>query len=277
MREAKQLLEFVRSVDADEFILASIIATEGSSYRKAGARKVIALDGSSAGLLSGGCLEGEIINRALRVSPPREEHVFDTMDEVDRLFGYATGCQGKITVAFERLSKDELYQGSYLGISPADKLEIRVVGAGPDLDPLHELLQWTGWDYHFFTPKTDLLKDRMAQGWLIQKLDNQKLKSSINLPERSVVLLMSHNYPTDLDVLSSLADQKYGYIGILGPKERREKMMEDLHKVYRQDISPEFSKRVFGPIGSVNLGRGEVAVAMAIVSELQARFFGERG
>lgn len=277
MREAKELNSFVDRHADTEFVLASIIATEGSSYRKVGAKKVIRLNGESAGLLSGGCLEGEIIQRALQAKSKYVEHVFDTTDDVDRLFGYATGCQGKVTIAFERLGRNEILSPERIGIAAEDRLEVRVVGAGPDLDPLCELLNWTGWDYQFYTPRTDLLKERQLLEWPIHKLNTKNLVESVTCPERAAILLMSHNYPTDLDVLSGLVNKPFAYIGILGPSDRRQKMIEDLQKIYRQDVSPEFIARIYGPIGSPEFGRGEAAVALAIVSELQKRFFAEKG
>jgi hypothetical protein len=40
-----------------ERVLATIVATAGSTYRRAGARMLLMADGNYLGLLSGGCLE----------------------------------------------------------------------------------------------------------------------------------------------------------------------------------------------------------------------------
>ena len=41
-------------------VLATVVATAGSTYRKPGARMLIMADGSYVGLLSGGCLEADL-------------------------------------------------------------------------------------------------------------------------------------------------------------------------------------------------------------------------
>ena len=51
----------------EPLVLATIIETIGSTYRKPGAQMLIARDGQAAGLLSGGCAESDLIERAQRV------------------------------------------------------------------------------------------------------------------------------------------------------------------------------------------------------------------
>ena len=51
----------------EPLVLATVVHTIGSTYRKAGAQMLIAADGRSAGLLSGGCLEADLLERARSV------------------------------------------------------------------------------------------------------------------------------------------------------------------------------------------------------------------
>ena len=46
---------------AEPLVLATVAQTLGSTYRKAGAQMLIAGDGRVAGLLSGGCLEADLM------------------------------------------------------------------------------------------------------------------------------------------------------------------------------------------------------------------------
>ena len=53
--------------------LVTVLSTEGSSYSKAGHPLLVSSDGDLAGLLSGGCLENDLIERckaALRNDAP---------------------------------------------------------------------------------------------------------------------------------------------------------------------------------------------------------------
>ena len=62
------LLGFYRNHRQDEsLVLATIIATEGSTYRKPGAMMLISRDGAFEGMISGGCLEGDLLHHAAQV------------------------------------------------------------------------------------------------------------------------------------------------------------------------------------------------------------------
>ena len=51
-------------------VLASVFETEGSTYSKTGARMIINSQGDFQGMLSGGCLEGDLAERARAVAIP---------------------------------------------------------------------------------------------------------------------------------------------------------------------------------------------------------------
>ena len=47
-----------------EAVLATVVSVEGSAYRQPGARMLILADGQSVGMVSGGCLEKHLVQRA---------------------------------------------------------------------------------------------------------------------------------------------------------------------------------------------------------------------
>jgi xanthine/CO dehydrogenase XdhC/CoxF family maturation factor len=87
-------------------VLATVLRTEGSTYRKRGASILIGADGSSSGMLSGGCLEADLRERAARViRNNRAERVwFDTRDGDDPVFGLGLGCEGAMDVWLQPLT-----------------------------------------------------------------------------------------------------------------------------------------------------------------------------
>lgn len=110
-------------VAADEFfryyvargeplVLATVAQTLGSTYRKAGAQMLIAGDGRVAGLLSGGCLEADLMERALGVlktGEPTTVH-YDTRSSDDVIWGIGLGCEGAMTILLSRLDRANDYQ-----------------------------------------------------------------------------------------------------------------------------------------------------------------------
>jgi xanthine dehydrogenase accessory factor len=84
-------------------VLATVVATAGSTYRKPGARMLILPDGSYCGLLSGGCLEADLAIHARQVlegGMPRAVE-YDMRGPDDILFGIGAGCEGAMRVLLE--------------------------------------------------------------------------------------------------------------------------------------------------------------------------------
>jgi xanthine/CO dehydrogenase XdhC/CoxF family maturation factor len=84
-------------------VLATLVSTAGSTYRKPGARMLLLADGGSIGLLSGGCLESDLALHARRVLddgvPACIEYDMRRGDDV--LFGIGAGCEGAMRMLLE--------------------------------------------------------------------------------------------------------------------------------------------------------------------------------
>jgi xanthine dehydrogenase accessory factor len=99
-------LELLLKARQDAFapgVLATIVATSGSTYRKSGARMLIRPDGSYIGLLSGGCLEADLsghANKVLADGMPRSVE-YDMRAANDLVFGIGAGCEGAMRVLLE--------------------------------------------------------------------------------------------------------------------------------------------------------------------------------
>jgi len=87
----------------DSRVLATVVATAGSTYRKAGARMLIMADGTYLGLLSGGCMEADLAAHARQVieaGAPRAIE-YDMRGPDDVLFGLGAGCEGAMRILLE--------------------------------------------------------------------------------------------------------------------------------------------------------------------------------
>jgi xanthine dehydrogenase accessory factor len=84
-------------------VLATVVATAGSTYRKPGARMLIMADGSCAGLLSGGCLEADLNIHAREVQGSGIARVveYEMRGPDDILFGVGAGCEGAMRILLE--------------------------------------------------------------------------------------------------------------------------------------------------------------------------------
>jgi len=91
--------------------LATVVKVEGSAYRRPGARMLVTEDGQLTGAISGGCLEGDALRKALSAIVQQENKLvtYDTTDEDDAKFGVQLGCNGIIHILFEPVTEvDEL-------------------------------------------------------------------------------------------------------------------------------------------------------------------------
>ena len=95
----------------EPLVLATVARTLGSTYRKAGAQMLIAGDGRAAGLLSGGCLEADLMERARAVLAGTPVVVdYDTRSSDDVIWGIGLGCEGAMTILLTKLVRAHDYQ-----------------------------------------------------------------------------------------------------------------------------------------------------------------------
>ena len=103
------LLEFYRQHSGDEaLVLGTVVATEGSTYRKPGAMMLIAADDSYRGLISGGCLEADLAAHARDVFADGKIHRvhYDLSHGEDFAWGFGLGCNGVIHLMLQRLERE---------------------------------------------------------------------------------------------------------------------------------------------------------------------------
>jgi len=276
MKEIRDILRLYELRRGEPLALATLVRTHGSSYRRPGARMLICADGARAGSLSGGCLEEEVARRALEVMSDGRPLLmnFDT-----RL---RFGCNGSIDIFVEAVREDFLgelaanfverrscraatvFGGDELGtrfvgrdeevsgdafiheIEPA--IQLLIFGEGPDSVPVRAFAEILGWDV--------VEADQPAE------LPN-------HADSRTAAIVKSHNYGRDFAALCHLLKLNLPYVGLLGPRKRRDQL---LNAVLDEGIA--IDAEVFAPAG-LDLGaETPEELALALVSEIQAVFTG---
>jgi len=87
-------------------VLATVVRITGSSYGGVGTRMVARVDGSTVGVVSGGCLETDLAEHARDVHATRRARVvtYDTRADDETAWGLGLGCNGLIDVLIEPLT-----------------------------------------------------------------------------------------------------------------------------------------------------------------------------
>jgi len=118
MKEIKDILKAYKEAaySGKEAALATVVHVEGSSYRRAGARMLVTDDGQLTGAISGGCLEGDALRKALLAMAQGDNKLvtYDTTDEDDAKFGVQLGCNGIVHILFEPIKRQQEINAIYL-------------------------------------------------------------------------------------------------------------------------------------------------------------------
>jgi xanthine/CO dehydrogenase XdhC/CoxF family maturation factor len=341
---ARHLLQSFRAwrTAGEPLVLATVYETAGSTYSKAGHRILIAANGDYRGLVSGGCLEGDLAERARGVvaSGQALAVTYDLRDSADELWGLGIGCNGLLRVFLQPLSTANDYQPfaaiakCLVGTAPAGLAtiiesgstelpvgataivtaagtrvfgaprggakqvadfgraalgsahahlvhtdgytvleaplrpipQLLVLGAGLDAVPLVSMAAELGW----FVTVADHRPHYIARGGFERAesavvVEPDRLAVELPLDMFDAIIVMSHHLATDRKYLAQLARLETRYLGVLGPRARRERLLADL-----PDGARQLRERLKGPVG-VDIGADSPeSIALSILAELHA-------
>lgn len=105
MQETLLILEKLEEATkrGERAVLATVVRTSGSTYRKEGAKMLITENGETVGSISAGCLENDvraIVPEVIKSGQPRLLR-YDNTAEEDIVWGLGLGCNGIVEVFVE--------------------------------------------------------------------------------------------------------------------------------------------------------------------------------
>lgn len=253
-------------------VLVSLMRVSGSAYRGPGARMVVHADGRTVGVISGGCLEKDVQSHAdqARAAGAPKVVTYDLTRDDDKPWGLGMGCNARLEVLFEpcprgapewmkqvraaHARRETITLETAPGFTEtlAPPLLLVICGEGADVAPLARLADSLGW------PSRCLGKEARPGP----------------LDARCAAIVMTHNYQRDLDLLDELLAGHAGYIGVLGPRSRTERLLADLTARGR---APARLERLHGPVGLDIGGETPEEIALSIAAEVRAVFSGRSG
>jgi xanthine dehydrogenase accessory factor len=321
-------------------VLATIVATAGSTYRKPGARMLIMADGSYLGLLSGGCLESDLKIHAQEVLDRGRARAieYDMRGPDDVLFGIGTGCEGAMRVLLEPAGfgspaaaalaaagratgaghptslvcvhesaevplgtyqaapslPSVLIQGAARSVADgasrgidweeggarsrafvqflAPPPHLLICGAGPDARPVAGAARALGWRVSVVDHRPAYVVAADFPGAEVRQCEPHLLGSSVAVEHCHAAVVMSHHLTSDAAYLRTLAQAGApAFVGLLGPKARRNRLIEELGAA-----AEKLKSRLHGPVGFDIGAVTPEGIALAIVSQIHA-WLAERG
>lgn len=99
------ILKALRDNPSRNWVSATVVSKERSSYRLPGAMMLVDSDGDSLGLVSGGCLEADIRLNARKVQSMGQARcvLYDSLDEGNIAAELGLGCNGRVEVLVQEL------------------------------------------------------------------------------------------------------------------------------------------------------------------------------
>jgi xanthine dehydrogenase accessory factor len=255
MHEIDKLIAACRSIleAGKRGVVITVVGTEGSTYRRAGARAVIDEDGRTTGLVSGGCVENDLSQRVKKIGEPAII-TFDATREGDLIFGYGSGCRGVLRLLvepFDGARPPKLLEFRWNGREPVEftttlpdgevlaelirpPRALAIFGRGSDVEPLVHLAETLGW----------------------------RVDRNPETVDHDAAIVMSHTFLRDVDALRKLLAAPIGYIGILGPRLRGDELLAH--------AGASREARIHSPVG-LDLGaETPEEIALSIMAEIHA-------
>lgn len=348
MKEINDIVKAYRKAKGNglKTALATVVKVEGSSYRQPGARMLVTEDGQLTGAISGGCLEGDALKKAVLAIHQKNNKLitYDTSNPDDVEFGVQLGCNGIVHILFEYIDENEdenpisllekttegrneavvttifslekkntqigtiasiinqevtllhpntiseiellnfssqVFEAKKNVIRKASSNEILVqyippqttliiAGAGNDVKPLVETASILGWKIILADGRaTHAQKKRFPKADDVLLATPEEIINKIEIDGSSIFVLMTHNYNYDLALLKLIIHKPLKYIGLLGPKTKLDRMIEDMTSS-GMVIGNEELNKLFGPVGLDIGAETSEEIAISVVAEIQA-------
>lgn len=150
-----------------------------------------------------------------------------------------------------------------------------IFGASPDLLPLARLALSLHWEVTVVVhPSQDAPPTTLPVS--ILQLGPETVLQSVIPDQQSAAVVMTHNYGRDLAYLAALLSSGLPYIGLLGPKKRRDKMLGEIFDLFPR-IAPMCPDSLHNPAGLDIGADGPEEIALSICAEINAVFTRRKG
>jgi len=156
-------------------------------------------------------------------------------------------------------------------------LSLVLCGAGPDAAPVVQFANDLGWHVTLVDSRSAYLNHERFTGADRRVLSQPgEIADQLPLTDIDVAVIMTHNFNNDLQYLRSLLQSPVRYIGLLGPKSKAVRLLEQLGE---EGFTPtkEQLARLYYPVGLDIGAESPEAIALAIVAEIQAVVTGHAG
>lgn len=199
-------------------------------------------------------------------------------------------ASGDYTFASDRLTEPELVaaRASVLGCGAEGVLagvfverivapqRLFVLGAGDDAKPLVSMATLLGWGVSVADGRGQLARsERFPEAERVLTVSKNS-SEMLGIREDDAVVLMTHSYEQDRDLLAAVLPLRPRYLGLLGARHRSSLLVSEIAEMLKWTVA-ECCAQIYAPVGLDLGGDGPEAIALAIIAEVQACCMGKPG
>ncbi len=152
-----------------------------------------------------------------------------------------------------------------------------IVGAGNDVIPLSQMADSLGWEVTVVDGRSSHAKqERFAGTCRVLVSKPEHVLNKLVIDHHTIFLLMTHNYNYDLAMLRLLVDHNINYIGVLGPKKKMDRMLNEI-AASGTPLTEEQKSSIFGPVGLEIGAETPEEIAISILAEIKKVLTGKSG
>jgi len=160
-------------------------------------------------------------------------------------------------------------------VAPA--VALIAIGAGNDVIPLIAMAEILGWETMVIDGRPAYAKkERFVSSCKVLVSKPENVISQIAIDERTVFVLMTHNYNYDMAMLHQLLLKNVVYVGMLGPKKKLDRILVELHEQGANFTQDQLAS-VHSPVGLDIGAETSEEIALSILSEIKAVLSGKQG
>ncbi len=148
------------------------------------------------------------------------------------------------------------------------QLKVLICGAGPEVEPFIQMCKPLGWHVSVIDHRQALLDSLSKLGVLCKKVSLSELASEeFELDSQynaDVIVIMSHHLAADTAYLIQALNIDVNFVGLLGPAQRREKILESINVQFHH-----VSDRLYSPVGLSIKTYSPATIALSIIAQIQ--------
>jgi xanthine dehydrogenase accessory factor len=151
-----------------------------------------------------------------------------------------------------------------------------VLGAGDDAKPLVNMGTLLGWSVIVMDGRVQLARtERFPEAERVVVVSSTSADVLKIRPEDAVVL-MTHSYEQDRELLAAVLPLRPRYLGLLGARHRSSLLVSEVAATLGRTVAG-CCEQIYAPVGLDLGGDGPEAIALAVIAEVQACCMGKLG